>query len=90
MEISPGWVSAGAAVIGGLIVPWVSNQISAVKVTQKLLFEKYDKLNSDFNDYKLHVAETYIADAKLEKILRPIERRLEAIEDDLHGTRVRP
>ena len=89
MEISPGWVSAAAAVVGGLIVPWVNNQIGAVKSTQKTLFLKLDEVTKEFNEYKLHVAEHYMAEAKLEKMLLPIERRLEAIEDDLRGARTR-
>lgn len=89
MEISPGWVSAGAAVVGGLVVPWVSNQIGAVKMTQKVIFDKLDSVTKELHEYKLHVAETYVNQAALEKILAPIERRLEAIEDDLRGGRTR-
>lgn len=89
MELSAGWVSAIAAVFGGFIFPLLSNQIRAVKSTQKVLFDKLDKVTSEFNAYKVHVAETYVAEAKLEKMLQPIERRLEAIEDDLRGSRKR-
>lgn len=59
--------------------------VTALKTTQKLLFEKADKAVSELHEYKLHVAETYVAEGKLEKMLHPIERRLEAIENDLRG-----
>lgn len=99
MEISPGWVSAGAAV-GGLVVTvagfWIRSafetrdgQIAAVKSTQKILFDKLDSVTRELQEYKLHVAETYVNQAALEKLLMPVERRLEAIEDDLRGGRVR-
>lgn len=57
--------------------------IGALKATQKLLFDKADHAVSALHEYKLHVAETYVATAALEKMLHPIERRLEAIENDL-------
>ncbi len=97
MEISAGWVTAGAAV-GTLFVTvatlWIKSafdtrdqRIEAMKLTQLTLFNKLDAVTLDLHAYKLHVAETYVADAKLQKMLDPIDRRLEAIEKDLRGTR---
>lgn len=93
MEISAGWVSAVAAV-GSVITAvagmWIRSaftardeQIIATKTTQKILFGKFDTVNEDLQKYKLHVAETYVNQAALEKLLSPIERRLENIEKDL-------
>lgn len=112
VELSSGWVSAGAAV-GGLVVTiagfWIRSAFearderikaaetlhaadtAAVKTTQKLLFEKLDSQGRELQEYKLHVAETYVNQAALEKLLAPVERRLEAIENDLRsGERARP
>jgi len=97
MELSPGWVSAGCA-IGGLVVTvagfWIRSafevrdeQITAVKSTQKILFDKLDFQARELQEYKLHVAETYVNQGALEKLLAPIERRLDAIENDLRGVR---
>lgn len=99
MEINSGWVSAGCAV-SGLVVTvagfWIRSafeardgQIAAVKVTQKLLFDKLDTQTRELQEYKLHVAETYVNQAALEKLLTPIERRLENIEKDLRGEHAR-
>ena len=60
-----------------------SEDVAALKATQKILFEKYDLVCDDLQAYKLHVAETYVNQAALEKLLLPIERRLETIEQDL-------
>lgn len=62
-------------------------EATAIKAGVKLLFEKYDVLNSDVQHYKIHVAETYVNQVALEKLLLPIERRLENIETDLRGKR---
>lgn len=93
MEISPGWVSAGAGVAGLVTTVagmWIRSafatrdeQIAAIKATQKILFEKLDVVGRELQEYKLHVAETYVNQAALEKLLLPIERRLETIEQDL-------
>lgn len=56
---------------------------TALKTTQTLLFAKLDTQNHELQNYKLHVAETYVNQAALEKLLGPIERRLETIEGDL-------
>ena len=93
MELSPGWVTAAAAstsLVGGVLIRWVDSSIKSVRTTQKLLFEKSDIAARELQEYKLHVAETYVNQAALEKMLRPIERRLEAIENDLRGDRARP
>ena len=90
MELSPGWVSAGAAIaglIGGALIRWVDGSITAVKNTQKTLFEKLDERGREFQDYRVHVAEIYVAEAKLEKLLDPLARRLESIEDGLREDR---
>jgi len=59
--------------------------IGAIKLTQKTLFDKFDAALKELNVYKLHVAETYVNEAKLEKLLAPIHRQLEAIESDLRS-----
>lgn len=58
-------------------------QIASAKTAQGVLFEKYDRVDADLQRYKLHVAETYINQSALERLLAPIERRLGAIEEDL-------
>lgn len=97
MEINPGWVSATAAVVG--VVATIATTIvrgafmdrdqrlDAVKGTQKVLFDKLDIVSHDLNEYKLRVAETYVNQAALEKLLDPVNRRLEAIEQDLRNAR---
>jgi|CXWL01.1.fsa_nt_gi hypothetical protein len=64
-------------------------EVAGVKSTQKTLFEKLDAVTDALHKYKLHVAETYVIQSALEKILYPIERRLQAIENDLRGERSR-
>ena len=59
--------------------------VTAIKATQKLLFEKNDATARELQNYRLYVAETYVNQAALETMLHPIERRLEAIENDLRG-----
>lgn len=99
MEISPAWVGASATVVG-VVATVATNlvrsafaerdvQIAATKATQKILFDKLDTQARELHEYKLHVAETYVNQAALEKMLHPIERRLEAIENDLRGDRAR-
>lgn len=61
------------------------DDLTSMRAATKLLFEKYDLLNSDMQHYKLHVAETYVNQAALEKILLPIERRLDSIENELRA-----
>lgn len=64
---------------------------NALRSTVKVLFEKVDHLVQQFQDYKLHVAETYVNTSALEKMLQahvdPIHRRLESIEKDLRSER---
>lgn len=101
MEISPNWVSAAAAVLGvGSTIAgmWIKSAfssrdelISSQKSAAKLLFDKFDGVNRDLQEYKLHVAESYVNQAALEKLLAPafaaVERRLETIESDLRRQR---
>lgn len=90
MDISPAWVGAGATVgsiIGGLLIRWVESQISSLKATQKLLFEKLDAMDKDLQSYKLHVAETYVNQAALEKALAPMNKALEEIKEELREER---
>lgn len=80
VEISPAWVSAGCAilgVVGGWLVTWI---IGPLRAGQKILFEKLDSQTSALQDYKLHVAETYVAEAKLEKMFLSLNSRLDSIE----------
>lgn len=86
MDLSPGWVGAGCTVIslvGGGLVAWVRGEIAAVKGTQKVLFEKNDKVGGALQEYKLHVAETYVNREVLKEQLEPIHKTLEEIKDDL-------
>lgn len=99
MEINPGWVSACATVAGvvatvaGVLVRGAfhdrDQRLDALKSTQKVLFEKLDLVTHDLNEYKLRVAETYVNQGALEKLLDPIQRRLEAIENDIRNERRR-
>lgn len=91
----PGWLTATATVAGvvgtagaALMHNALSSrdeQLRSVRAAQKTLFDKLDVLTKELHDYKLHVAETYVNEAKLEKLLDPINRRLENIENDLRG-----
>lgn len=93
MTITAGWVTAIATVVGLLVTIagfWIQSsfasrdaEINSAKGQQSLLFKKYDEFNSDLQKYKLYVAETYVNQAALEKLLLPIERRLDSIERDL-------
>lgn len=96
----PGWLTAvgtvagvlgtgSAAVIHGALASR-DTQLSSLRNGQKLLFEKLDVVTKELHEYKLHVAETYVNEAKLEKMLDPINRRLESIENDLRAERSRP
>lgn len=90
MEISPSGITAGVAVcglIGGVILRWVDNAVRSIRTTQTKIFEKLDLRSKEFQDYRVHVAETYIAEDKLEKIIAPVVSRLDRIEDDLRGKR---
>lgn len=59
----------------------------AVRETQSILFGKLDTLHREHQDYRLHVAETYIGETKIEKLLLPVLQRLDNIERDLRGER---
>ena len=86
VEVSPAWITAGCTVVtlvGGGLIAWIRSEITAVRATQKVLFEKYDAVCDDLQAYKLRVAETYVNQAALEKLLNPLERRLENIEKEL-------
>lgn len=93
MELNAGWVSASATVAGVIITVagmWIRSAfatrdeyITAIKSTQKVLFEKLDIVTRELQAYKLHVAETYVNQAALQKMLDPIDRRLENIEKEM-------
>lgn len=95
----PGWltgVGTFAAVIGTAAAAFLHEafasrdmQLQAMKNTQGVLFAKLDAVTQELHLYKLHVAETYVNEAKLEKLLDPINRRLESIENDLRQERSR-
>jgi phosphopantothenate synthetase len=90
MELNAGWVGAGAGVVslvGGALVRWVDNAITSVKATQKLLFDKHDKVERELQDYKLHVAETYVNREVLREQLLPINEGLKEIRDELRQDR---
>lgn len=61
--------------------------MDGIKSTQKILFGKLDEANKSLSEYKLHVAETYVNQAALEKLLSPIERRLGSIEEDIRSAK---
>lgn len=113
MEISAGWVSAGASA-GGLVVTvaglWIRSafekrdekikelrddlatkkaehnaDVAGLKATQKLLFDKLDALSLDLQNYKLHVAETYVNREVLREQLAPINKALDNIQEELRG-----
>ena len=88
MELTPGWVSAGVAAVGTLVIPWVTNQISAVKATQKTLFTKHDEVVKELSDYRLHVAETYVNREALKETLAPLKDSIERLANRIdagHG-----
>lgn len=90
MELNAGWVGAGASVIGlvgGGLIRWVDNSVKAVKVTQKLLFDKHDEVVKDTNALRLHVAETYVSRGALKEQLAPIMEGLKEIRDELRQER---
>lgn len=90
MELNAAWVGVGTSVIvaaGGGLIRWVDNSVKAVKVTQKLLFEKHDEVVKDTNALRLHVAETYVSRGALKEQLEPIMGALKEIRDELRQER---
>lgn len=95
MMLNAGWVSAAATVLTFLVSiagMWLRSAFAArdevivnTRSTQKTLFEKLDVVARELQDYKLHVAETFVNQAALQKMIDPLDRRLEAIEKDLRG-----
>ncbi len=95
MEISAGWVDAGAAVSAVVVTvagAWIHSafssrdeRLAALKSTQTILFDKLDAVTNALQVYKLHVAETYVNQAALQKMLDPIDRRLENIEKEMRS-----
>lgn len=59
----------------------------AVKDTQRILFEKLDTHHREFQDYRLVVAEKYVAVGALKEMFAPLVARLDSIEHDLRGER---
>lgn len=96
---SSGWVIAGASVAGVLVTiagaffhsafSNFNQQLTSARATQKVLFDKLDVMTSALHDFELHVAETYVNEAKLERLFDPINRRLESIEKGLRDERAR-
>lgn len=88
-----GWLTAAATVAGvigtagaafvQIALSTRDQRIASLASGQKILFDKLDAAVAELHAYKLHVAETYVNEAKLEKLLDPINRRLENIENDL-------
>ena len=93
MDINAGWVeaisgvAAVGATIGGALLHAAFSQrdarLSGLAATAKNLYEKHDEDVAKLNEYKLHVAETYVNLPALEKIFAPLNRRLENIESEL-------
>jgi hypothetical protein len=109
IDISPGTVSATAAVVGvaakivhSLVgaalekrdekLREIESAFKAVKATEVKLFEKLDGAHKELSEFKLHAAETYMAEAKMEKVIAgafaPILDRLSRIENRLDNPRV--
>ncbi len=90
MELNAAWVGASASVVGlvgGGLIRWVDSSVKAVKVTQKLLFDKHDEVVRDANSLRLHVAETYVSRGALKEQLAPIMDGLKEIRDELRQDR---
>lgn len=101
MELTPAGIGAACGVVslvGGGLVRWAhgaikderearEREVADLKKTQKLLFDKHDGLVKEHQDYKLHVAETYLTRAALKEQLEPIHKTLEEIKDDLREER---
>lgn len=90
MEISPGAIGAGATVcslVGGVLVRWISGSVDGVRATQKILFEKLDDQAKAVQEYKLHVAETYVNRDVLREQLVPIHETLKEIKEELREER---
>ena len=95
----PNWLTAAASVAGVLGTAGaaiIHNSLSSrdlllesLRRQQATLFEKSDIVVKEFNAYKLHVAENYVNEGKLEKLFDPINRRLESIEKGLREERTR-
>lgn len=60
-----------------------SSDLTAAKMTQKLLFDKFDVLNHELQSYKLHVAETYVNREVLREQLAPLVSRIEELKADI-------
>ena len=90
MEITPAWASVGVAAfsfVGGSVANWLNGRIADVKNTQALLFTKYDNVGRELQNYKLHVAETYVGIDAMEKALAPINATLKELRDELRDSR---
>lgn len=57
--------------------------VSALRATQKILFEKLDNQAKEFHQYQLHVSESYVNREVLREALAPIKESLKDIRDDL-------
>lgn len=87
------WVGLGltaVSVVGGGITAWLRNidarqekDLEKVRSTQSLLFTKHDSVTRELQEYKLHVAETYINRSMLIELLKPLEKRLDLIDQRL-------
>ena len=96
----PGWLTAVgtvAGVVGTAGAAFMHSafssrdaQIQSFRNSQSALFTKFDALVLELHEYKLHVAETYVNEAKLEKLFDPINRRLEGIENGMRNNNQQP
>lgn len=94
MEISAPMVAAGVGVLsvaGGWVGNWIGGQFSAIKATQKTLFEKKDVIEKELNEFKLDVAKNYVnrdsMDKALSAALAPVISRLDELHDDMRQMR---
>ena len=86
MTIDSNWIMA-AGTVAGLVATIFGYLTASTKRSIGLLFAKVDDIVEDLNDYKLLAAEKYVNRETLKELLIPIERRLEAIEQDLRKRR---
>ncbi len=95
MNVSAGWVEAASGAVAVFVTitgTLLHNafsvrdaRLSGLAATAKNLYEKHDEDVARLNEYKLHVAETYVNLPALEKIFAPLNRRLESIETELRN-----
>lgn len=67
----------------------LKESVEKVSNTQKVLFEKLDKVDQDIQDHKVHDAESYVSFAALKEAMTPVNEMLRRIETDVRELRHR-